>query len=190
MSTQQATRRPSLKCFWLSQSQLRRILELSTEDPTLRDLHDVAVFISNTGIRLRGLRELLWTDIDLQGRKLVVADLKNACMRSVPFGPKTLQMLQSRREHHPDAEYVLGESPLGLLRRVSRQLRTVCEGIGVRGVTLRVLRHTFFLRLAGWNVESCRTFDGNKLPSVWRSFLTEDQRFKMAARDQARIEEL
>lgn len=167
-------------------------LLLSTEHPTLRDLRDAIVIVSNTGIRPWELRKLRWADVDTRERKLAVADMTSASKRFVPFGEKTLQMLQSRRERYPEAEFVLGKSPRGLLRRVSRQLRTVCEGIGVRGVTLRVLRHTFFLRMAcaQASTESIRAIGGYKLPSVLRSFLTEDHRFEMAARDLARIEEL
>jgi integrase len=152
MTIQQATRRPSLKSDRLSKGQLRRLLDLSIADPTLRDLHDVVMIVSNTGIRPGELRDLLWTDVDLQGCKFTVAEKKNARMRSVPLGPQTLQVLQSRRERQPDPAYVLGESPLGLLHRVSVQLRTVCDRLGVRGVSLHVLRHTFAKRLVNANV--------------------------------------
>lgn len=152
MTIQQGTRRPSSKSVRLSQRQLRRILDISTADPTLRDLHDVVMIVSNTGIRPGELRDLLWADVDLQGCKLTVAEKKNARMRSVPLGPQTLQVLQSRREREPDATYVLGVSPLGLLRRVSVQLRTDCDRLGLRGVSLHVLRHTFANRLVNANV--------------------------------------
>jgi integrase len=64
MSTQQANCRPSSKSHLLSQEQLQRILVLLTEDPTLRSLHDVVVFMSNTGIRAGKLPELRWADVD------------------------------------------------------------------------------------------------------------------------------
>jgi integrase len=194
MTIRRSTSRASSKYDPLSQEQLQHLLVLSTEDPTLCDLHDVVVIMSNTGIRPGELRELLWTDVDVKGHRLVVAFMTSASNRSVPFGPKTLQMLQSRHERHPDAEYVLGESPLELLRHVSRQLRTVCDGIGVHGVTLRVLRRTFFERMfsAGASAESCRTIGGYRFSfeTVLHTFVSADRRFEMAARDQARIEEL
>jgi integrase len=152
MTIQQVTSRPSLKSVRLSQSQLRRILDLSAEDPTLRDLHDVTAIISNTGIRAGELRELLWADVDLQACTLTFTTSKNPGMRSVPFGPNTLRVLHARCGHQLGAEYVLGASPRALLHRVSRQLRAVCDGIGIHGVSLHVLRHTFATRLVNANL--------------------------------------
>jgi hypothetical protein len=64
--------------------------------------------------------------------------------------------LSSRVVSAANAEFVLGESSLGLLRRVSVKSRTVCAGIGVRGFTLHLLRRTFLDRqaLAGASLNS------------------------------------
>jgi integrase len=177
MTIQQAARRPSLKSVRLSQGQLRRILDLSTADPILRDLHDVVVIISNTGIRAGELRELRWCDVDLQARKLAFTVPMNPRMRSVHLDPETLQVLESRCERQSDAEYVLGESRRALLHRVSRQLRSVCDGIGVHGVTLHVLRHTFatLLEDAGINCVVLKDLMGH------HSFKTTLRYFKLRA---------
>ena len=149
MPIQQRARRlaSALALRSLTPDQLRSILVLSAQDRCLRDLHDVATIISNTGLRPGELCRLRWADIDVHERKLVVNG-KTGYRRFVPFGLETLWILEGRRECDPEAEYVLGKSPRRLLDRVHRQLRTVCEGIGLGGVTLRVLRYTFFADLA------------------------------------------
>jgi integrase len=152
MTIRKTTRRTTLKSFRLSQGQLRRILDLLAADPTLTDLYDLVMIVSNTGIRSGELRGLQWADVDLQGCKLTVTDKKSARTRTVPLESQTLQVLQSRRERQPDAAYVLGESPLGLLRRLSVELRTVCDRLGVCGISLHVLRHTFIKQLVDANV--------------------------------------
>jgi integrase len=150
----------------------------------------MVVIISNTGIRPGELRELRWANVDVHRRMLVIEAAMNPRIRYIPFGQKTLQILEARRDREPEAEYVLGKSPQVLLRRISRQLRTVSESIGVSGVTLRVLRHTFFHRLcfSGASPESMRMIGGYSWP-FWRSHLSPDRYFEIADREQARVEQ-
>lgn len=160
MTIRKTTRRPSMNTApqALTDDQLRRILDLSTKEPTLRDLHEVATIISSTWIRPGELTRLRWTDVDILRRTLIVnsTNSKSGCMRLLPCEPKTLEILATRREREPDAEHVLGGSPRELLRSVSDQLSTVCAGIGVHGVTLHLLRRTLLERpaLAGASLDS------------------------------------
>jgi integrase len=116
---------------------------------------------------------------------------KSPSIRFIPFGPKTLQILGLRREREPEADYVLGNSPQRILRRLSHQLRIVCDRIGLSGVTFHILHRMFFARLAsGGRLDSCIIIGGWSSHSVaTKSILSMDDRFKIAARDQARIEE-
>ena len=133
--------------YALSHDELHRILDLLEEDHSMPDLREVVTIILNTGIRAGELCQLRWADVDVHRRRFVVVNAKSPSIRSIPFGPKTLQILEARREREREAEYVLGNSPRRFLHRVSHQLRTVCASIGVDGVTLRVLRCTFFARM-------------------------------------------
>jgi integrase len=72
----------------------------------MRDPHEAVTIISNTGIRAGELYSLRWADVDVRRRKLVV-NANSFYERSVPFGPKTPQILELRREREPEAEYVL-----------------------------------------------------------------------------------
>jgi integrase len=180
------------KRYALSNDQLRQILDLLEKDKGMRDLREVVTIISNTGMRTGKLCQLRWADVDFHHRRLTLANTMSAFERYVPFGPKTLQVLKVRRERGPETKYILGRSPRAFLYRVSHQLHTVCDRIGVSGVTLHLLRRTFFARLvdSGASLDSCMIIGGWKSLSTMTMFIGgTDDRFKFAARDQARIEE-
>jgi integrase len=175
----------------LSLDELRLILAISAEELNLRNLHDILMIILNTGIRPGELRELQWADIDSQRRRFVVGkNSKSGYVRYVPFGPRTYQMLEGRREREPETEYVFGTSPRAFLARCSHQLRTLSETIGVEHISLSALRDTFFVR---W-IQSRKSLDALCLISGQRLCRVEvhlswEHRLAIAARDQAQLEE-
>ena len=193
MQIQNQTLRPSSKLpqATIFQEQLQRILDRSAEGPNLRHLHDVVAIISNTGIRVGELCALRWADVDVH-RGMLVVNANTGFTRRVLCGPKTLQILEARRKS--GSEYVLEKSPRGLVHRVSRQLRTVCNSIGLSGVTFHVLRRKFFERLmsSGASYESCITIGGWKSTSSAFAHipLSPDWLLKSAALDLARVEEV
>ena len=175
----------------LSLEELRLILAISRNEPNLRDLHDVLMIVSNTGIRSRQLGELRWADIDTQRRRFVVGrNSPRAYEHYVRFGARTHQMLEARREREPDTEYVFGTSPRAFLARCSRQLRTVSETVGIEHISLSVLRSTFFLRwvLSRKSLDALLMISGERLGRVkvqvnWKHELA------VGIRNQARLEE-
>lgn len=117
---------------------------------------------------------------------------KSISRREVPFGRKTNQILKARYEREPESEYVLGKRPKVVPDRVSRQLRTVSESLGIGGVTLHAVRRTFFRRMvdSGAGPQSLRAIGGWSVPiPVIKSFIHRDQLLKIAIRAQARLEE-
>jgi integrase len=187
--------RPPMKTIrrTVSHEEIRLLLDFAEQDGGLSNLTDVVKLISNTGIRPGELCRVRWTDVDVNRRRLLVVDAEGFCGRSVPLGPKTCQMLEVRREREPEAEYIFRKSRPAFLPRVSQQLRTVSDRIGFSGITLHLLRRSFFerLSLSGASRESFVIFGRWRSP-LWttESILTPDQRFEVAACDQARIEEL
>jgi integrase len=176
----------------LSHNELRQILSVAEEDPRLRDLHDIASIILCTGIRMHELAELRWADVDFSNCHALVFCSKTMRERFVPLGPKTLRILEARRSSHPASEYVLGDTPRALLNRVVRQLRNVGNKIGISPVSIRVLRHTFFLRLMNTGADSTTLLSiGGYRPSStsMKSFLSPVQQCKVAARFQMLVEE-
>ncbi len=131
----------------LSTDELSRILSIAKEDPSLRDLYEVASFISYTGIRLHEFSVLRWADVDFTNSRAVISSTKTFSRRCIPIGPHTLEILKARRSRNPESDFVLGCSRMVVLHRVARQLRELGNMIGVGLVSASVLRHTFFRRL-------------------------------------------
>jgi len=134
--------------YTLSSNQLRRLLDHLEKDQSMRDLREVVTIISNTGMRTGELCQLRWADVDVHRRRFVVVNPKSPSI--------------------PEAEYVLGKSPQQLLRRLSHELRIVCDRVDLSGVAFHILRLTFFARLvnSGGGLESCMTICGWKSLSV------------------------
>lgn len=176
----------------LNCAELRLLLDVTAKNPGLRDLHDVATIIANTGIRPGEISQMKWADVDISLQRFAIRS-KFGRKRSVPYGPKTLQTLKARREREPEAEYLLGPSASKVLRTASLQLRAVCDDNGLHGVTFRTLRHTMFSRLmsSGASIHSLMGIAGLKDPGTMESHcsMTDEERFVIAARGQAKIEE-
>ncbi len=175
----------------LSKTDLHRILASSEKDPKMGDLHDVAVIVSNTGLRAGELRDLRWKDVDLPKRCIFVGQAKSRG-RMVPFGSRTLRIFESRLEEQPGTEFVLGCSPKKTMSRVTRQLRGLAGKLGVDRISFGVLRNTCANRLlrSGASVHSLATILGWKSPfPMMKSLISGHARYALAALDQARIEE-
>jgi integrase len=176
----------------LSINELRQILSIAKEDSHLRDLYDIASVISFTGIRFRELSNLRWADVDFPNRRAVVFCPKSMREHLVPFGPKTLQILKTRRSWVPASEFVFGDTPSALLNRVAHQLRSVGRKVGAGSVSVSVLRHTFFSRLMETGADTTALISiGGFRPSYLsvRSLLSSVQQCTWAARFQAQVEE-
>lgn len=173
----------------LSPDKLGHILNLSAADPNLRDLHDIATILSNTGLRRGELQELRWTDMDIRGLSLNVQ--WRGGLRQVPFGPKTLKIFEARRKREVKSEYVFGASRKVLWNKVSRQFRGLCDAAGLKPVSLRTLRITFFSRLvcSGANIVSIARIAGLRSRAAMEAHVSRDTLDESFLRDLARLEE-
>jgi integrase len=180
------SRRPSL-----TNDQLCRLLSLSHDDPSLRDVHSVVTIILNTGPRPGELQDLMWSNVDARKSRVLIPNYRNnRCVgRYVPFGAKTLQTLKALHDREPASEIVLGASAHRRLNWVSHKLRVLGREIGVVPISLSGLRHAFVTRFMayGGSVDSLSTICGYK-PGNSKFLSTLEQRFECAARDQARVE--
>jgi integrase len=194
MSIRQYTRARSAKSALrsLSNEHLHQLLSISKEDPRLQELHDVVMIVSSTGLRSGELRNLRWIDIDDQKHRFKIGGGMSYGSRWVPLGPNCLQLLKDRFERGPESEHVLGEYPKETLLRVSRQLSIACNGFGIGGVTLRVIRNGFFLRMlmAGCDVQALMEIGGYRSPRLaLKCLLNQDQLVELASRHLSRLEE-
>jgi integrase len=92
------------------------------------------------------LEQMRWSDVDLDASQLVIQP-RRSHSRTVHFGAQTLLALEALRQRRPESELVLGNTPIRLLHRMSRQLGTLSAQIGMRRVTFQELRQVFCMRL-------------------------------------------
>ena len=170
-------------------SEIRALLAGAPTSVPARNLHDVVLIMATTGDRLGELRELKWSDVDVERRLFRVG--QTAGVRFVPFGPKVLDALKERRRQLPDAEYILGSSPTNALRRVSMRLAPLSEVACGRRINLHSLRHFFFaqwIHLDG-SISVLASIAGRTfLRYGFRSLLTQEQQIRIAATHQEQIE--
>jgi integrase len=86
----------------------------------------------------------------------------------------------------------MGKSPMATLHRISRRLHALpCTADG-RKLTLHCLRHSFAIRWvdAGGSLEGLRLMMGFSIRLPFKTFLSHDQQYAIAARFQSQLEDL
>lgn len=136
---------PSVRTDILNKKQLGIWIAIAKAIPNLRDMHDIVVIVSNTGIRFGELASLCWPQVDLQKRQLTVR-AKRSGMRIVPFGPRTRFVLEARQKRASRSECALGDAPHSTLARIRHQLSLLGAQVGVRRLNLYMPRRTFACR--------------------------------------------
>jgi integrase len=157
-------------------------------DPTVLE---VVTIVLNTGVRPGELCQMRWSDVDLEDRHMMVKSSKSGGLRKVPFGLKTLAVLQSRASRQSSEEFVLGASPARVFRKVTIALRRMPTSAGTH-VTFQAIRNTFAARwfLFGGVPHAFQLITGIRVGSPIRSLLPRDGLYEVAAIFQERLEQL
>ena len=170
----------------LTESDIDRLMAHTSNDRSLQDLHDVVMIVNHTGARLIEVLRLRWSDIDMERRRFILVS-KRRRTRLVPFGFRTLAMLEARRERQPNANCVF-EASAALAPKLSAHLRKVCSKLDIADGTFRTLRHTFAWRLAtSGECGALYYMLGGRSP--FKSLISPEAKFELAARDQAKLED-
>ena len=171
--------------------EIMKLLSYARRMPNTRDFRDVVRIIVSTGLRMRELAALRWEHIDFSSPAIVVDSDLTKTQRRVPLTAAAMRILRIRRRLQPESEYVLGESPDIVLHRVLSQLRTFCERLGIRQISLNSLRHVFAIRwlTGGGDMLALASILGFRaISTVFRSFVAPTERSRTDAQEFARIE--
>lgn len=120
-----------------------------------------------TGMRSGELHALLWSDVDLEGRRITlsrsyncrtrsVKGTKAGYWRSIPISDELYALLSELRAADPKAEHVLPRHWEWDKGEQARVLRTFCQGIGVRSVKFHALRACFATQLLANDIAPAR----------------------------------
>lgn len=116
------------------------------------DFYHVIFIALNTGMRLGELKALKWDAIDLSQcgirvkrsycskSKKVVEHTKGKTIRLVPINNDLQTLLTKLQNSNQKDEFVLSDFNS---EHVSRDLRKICELIGIRSIRFHDIRHTF-----------------------------------------------
>ncbi|MGO9774704.1 MAG: tyrosine-type recombinase/integrase [Roseiarcus sp.] len=110
---------------------------LSSE--TMRDYLLLLLF---TGLRRREGARLRWTDVDLEGRTLTIANPKNGKPHTLPLPPYILEMLSQRRQGAKSPFVFPGGGASGHIEEPKKAAQTVARASGV-DFSIHDLRRTF-----------------------------------------------
>ena len=115
------------------------MLAMSKYYPSRRDLYLVGTLAYRTGIRTGELRNLCWSDVNLDNAKMTIAS-KQLRNRTIPLDADTISVLQLLYQEAPEASYVLGARPEIRIWRASNQLRRLRRDHGYAPYNLYDLR--------------------------------------------------
>jgi integrase/recombinase XerC len=170
--------------------ELVQLLAAAGDDAVATELKQIAFILFHTGLRQRELENLNWCDVDLEKRSMRVGS-KGGKRRTVPFGRKVLQILVDRAKANAGSQYVLGKSPTATLSRILRRLHALpCTADG-RKLTLHSLRHSFATHWlnAGGSSVGLTVMMGFSSHLPFKTFLSHDQQYAIAARFQSQLED-
>lgn len=120
-----------------------------------------------TGMRSGELHALLWSDVDLEGRRITVSKSFNCRMRSVkstkagywrnvPISDELHALLLELKATAKDRAHVLPRFWEWDKGEQARILRMFCEGIGIRSVCFHALRACFATQLLAHDIAPAR----------------------------------
>lgn len=136
---------------FLTESECKKLLQATPER-----LHPVFYTFLNTGLRKGELENLMWSDIDLKRRKLIIRHKDDwrpkSGEREVPLNAGMIQLLKSLKQMNSvgiKSEYVFPHTDGGKLRaKLREKLILIAQKAKIRDLTkLHTLRHTFASQL-------------------------------------------
>ena len=123
---------------------------------------DILTVSMTTGLRRGELFRILWDDLDLHRRMILVRDRKDPRHKTgnnqwVPLLPEAMEVIG--RQPKADARIF----PYGV-QRVSQLFREACRGCGIKDLRLHDLRHEAASSLfeAGWDIPEVAMVTGHK----------------------------
>ena len=128
----------------LSPEQVESVLRILNQDNN-QDAHDAALISYATGLRLREILALQWSDIDFEPAQLTACDSKSMRRRTVPLCSQALEVMLGRRSHPWGPFGDLSGDGAGILKgqSIAEAFSSSCKVAGLRVGHFHVLRSSF-----------------------------------------------
>lgn len=132
--------------------------------------YPIWVTFLQTGMREGELVNLEWNDIDFERRMAHVQvkefwQPKTSEPRSIPMSSFLYETLrQHRRQCSPGVKWVFSAKSGQQVRHLLREFKALCHRLGIEGVTLHTMRHTFasHLIMRGVDIRTVQKLMGHK----------------------------
>lgn len=168
---------PEGRTAYLSPTQLKAALEKAPE--WMRAPMALAAF---TGMRRGELLKLMWSDVDLTGRRIYLRETKNGTLRVLPLNDLALGVLQSLPGGEASDVVLQGVDP----QKLSVYTRRLFASLKIQGASFHSLRHTAgsWLAMSGAGLYEVGQFLGHKTPRMTQRYahLSPDYMAKTASR--------
>ena len=146
---------------WLTPVKARKLI---AELPS--HLADMAIFTLATGLRQSNVKNLKWSDIDLEKRHAWVHpdEAKAGKAIAVPLNPDALRVLEKQMGIHPQFVFTFRNKSVSWVN--TRAWRRALVRAGIDNFRWHDLRHTW----ASWHVQSGTSLQELQLLGGWASF--------------------
>jgi integrase len=152
---------PNKRIRWLTKEEANKLLQTLP-----KHLADMAAFTLLTGLRASNVRNLKWTNIDLNARHAWIAadEVKTNKNLSVPLNQEAIELLISLKDIH--CEYVFTYKGKPVTQCSTRAWRKALERCEITDFRWHDLRHTW----ASWHVQNGTSLQELQQLGGWCSF--------------------
>jgi len=171
---------PASSVSMLKEISRTRYLSVEEEERLLSGcpqwLGEIILFAVHSGCRMGEILSLLWADIDLTQKTILVRISKNGLPRSIPMNRVLFDLVSDKEKGQPtDRLFPVNRNTL------SKTFHTLCQELGIEDFRFHDLRHSFSSRLSqsGCNVFQIMALMGHKSISMtarYSHFNTESLR--------------
>ena len=171
---------PAQSVGMLRETPRTRYLTYKEEDRLLSAcpqwMGEIVLFALHSGMRQGEILSLLWADIDLTQKAILVRQSKNGRPRSIPMNRVIFDLLSSKEKGQPlERVFPVNQNTL------SKTFHSLCQELGIEDFRFHDMRHSFSTRLSqsGCNVFQIMSLLGHKSLSMtarYSHFNTESLR--------------
>ena len=128
----------------LTEKEEDRLLEAASDG-----LRPILIVALNTGMRKGEILRLMWQDVDLENRIILVREIKSGKPRTLPINSRLLDELMRLKERNLNSECLFTNSKTGeQLKSVRRRFDDALQAAKIENFRFHDLRRTFGSRLA------------------------------------------
>jgi integrase len=141
---QQATQTP------LTGEALAQVLSILHENAE-KLVSQAAMLSANTGMRMREISALTWSDIDFDNKLITVLSAKNRVKRVIPMSNRIVDVLRESATGNTETR-IFPRGHQWLTSALNRALRAACERLKIQPITAHSLRHSFAKAVAAADI--------------------------------------